>query len=231
MSHVARPGEYQDSYSDVYGLGVSMARILQCANRYMAKPIRTLMKRDRQTVNPTKRRNFSAYYSPQLKELVRRCRSQNPLERPPIYSLYLETKSGMEAFRDYGYQAEQESPPTVIDGVPIHHNRVLYTFDHMWTYNHNIEVEEAYIKANLAPLLEAEGPELSGKEEIEGRYTKLRGTTDYLVTTPELAYSDHTSEAHAKHETETPDYAGSLPSRSPRPDYGEGEDDEVSSLS
>lgn len=220
------PGETQDSYSDVYGLGVVMAQMCKLADRRLAKPLRKLLAFG-ESANPSGRRVFSSYYSPELKELIRRCRSLNPLERPPIFSLYLETKTGMEVFRDRTYQKLELLEPPLIDGVPIYHDKVLITPEEQALWFANDEFQAAYEDANLDPVddLEAEAKnDVEGKKEAKQRCAELLREIDDSIITDAPEHPDFdSSELSTGSDPEPPasEPSGSAPSES-----GSAEDDE-----
>lgn len=182
------PGELQDSYSDVYSLGVVMAQMCKPAHFWLPSRIKRLLRKD-EAADPSGKRIFSSYYSPQLKELVRRCRSINPLERPSIYSLYLETKSGMEAFRDRAYQEDQESQESVEAGIAIHHSKVLYTKVEQDFLDDDPDFKRKYENANRNPVLEADrnmadAMQAFESEEVDRNYEKIIQSIDESITTP-----------------------------------------------
>lgn len=178
-----RPGELPNSSSDVYSLGVIMAQMCKHANNYLAPPIRDLLQGEKSKNNPSGRRIFSSYYSLRLKELIRKCRSRNPLERPPIYDLYLETKSWMETFRGHAYWEEQESRACVVAGIAIYHNKVLYTKDEQNLFDANMEFRNAYEAANVEPVFEAEDIDVFGSKEVKRKYEKILNTVDDSIIT------------------------------------------------
>lgn len=175
--------EMEDYYSDVYSLGVSIAHMCRHADKHLAEPIRQVLNEKSETWDPSGQRIFSSYYSPQLKELIRRCRSQEPLERPQLYGLYLETKSGMEASRDRAYQAEQESQASVISNIAIHHDKVLYTRDEQNLYDNNMEFQDAYKEANNRRVLDAEDLEVFGSEDAEKKLEDILDAMDDTIIT------------------------------------------------
>lgn len=186
------PGETQDSYSDVYSLGVVMAQMCKLADRRLGEPLRKLLIHGG-TANPSGRRIFSYYYTPELKELIRRCRSLNPLERPPIFSLYLEAKTGMETFRDRTYKDLQESPPPLIADVPIYHDKVLFTTEEKSLWADNDEFQEAYMDANLDPVLEADFPLVTRKRHVKRKCEEMLSAIDDSIVTDQPSSRDHDS--------------------------------------
>lgn len=165
-----------------------MAQMCKPAHFWLPSQIKMLLRND-EAADPSGKRIFSSYYSPQLKELIRRCRSINPLERPPIYSLYLETKSGMEAFRDRAYQEEQESQESVEAGIAVHHSKVLYTKDNQDLLDDDPDLKRKYENANRNPVLEADSNMPDGmqgfeSEEVDRRYEKIIQSIDESITTP-----------------------------------------------
>lgn len=171
--HSNLPRKSQDCYSDVYSLGVFMAFICRIADHHLPEPmLKALEDYDK---GWDLKFLYSSYYSPQLMELIRRCRSNKPLERPQIYCLYLETKSGMEAFRDCAYQEEQESP------VPFHHSKVLYTTEEQELFQTDEEYQKAYREANTKPVLEAEDLGVLGHKEAKKTLKKMLATMDDTV--------------------------------------------------
>lgn len=178
----ARGEEFQDCYSDVYALGVLIAQMCKFANTFVARPIQDLLQADK-NANPSGRRIFSSYYSVRLKELIRKCRSRIPLERPSSYELYVETKNWMEAFRDHAYREEQESGARVVAGVVIHHNKVLYTKEEVKLFEQNTEFRSAYTAVNVDPVFEAEDLDTRGSERVKRRYKKLLETIDESIIT------------------------------------------------
>lgn len=188
-----RPGEFQDSYSDVYSLGVIMASMCKHANSFVAEPIQELLLGEK-SANPSGRRLFSSYYSQQLKTLIRRCRSRNAIERPPIYDLYLETKGWMEVFRGHAYREEKEWPSAVAAGVTIYHNKVLYTKDEQALYEENMEFREKYMDANMKPALQAEDMDVYGPERVKRKYLNLLKTVQDSILTDIPEFPDSGSE-------------------------------------
>lgn len=186
-----RPGDFQDSYSDVYSLGLIMVEICKHANTFVAEPIRDLLEGSKRSTNPSGRRIFSTYYSKQLRELIRKCRSRDPLERPPIYDLYRETKSWMEAFREHAYREVEDTPDNVIAGIAIHHSKVLYTSEEQKVFEENMEFREKFESANSDPVFEAEDLDAFGDAGAKRKYEKLLGTIDESIITaiPEMPES------------------------------------------
>lgn len=181
-NRLPRGGELQDCYSDIYSLGVFLGQVCHYADKFLAAPIKDLLHGD-MSANPSGKRIFSSYYSDRLKELIRRCRSANPLERPSNHDLYLETKSWMEAFRELTYRAEQESPAPVIAGIAVHHNKVLYTKEEQKLFDKNAEFRQAYITVNTNPVFEAEDLDVAGSERVKRKYEKMLQKVDQSILT------------------------------------------------
>ncbi|MCJ1427407.1 hypothetical protein MMC29_005310 [Sticta canariensis] len=209
-----RPGEFQDSYSDVYSLGVIMAAMCKHVNSFVAEPIQELLLGEK-SANPSGRRLFSSYYSQQLKTLIRRCRSRSAVERPPIYDLYLETKAWMEVFRGHAYREEKEWPSAVAAGVTIYHNKVLYTKDEQTLYEESMDFREKYMDANMKPALQAEDMDVYGPERVKRKYLSLLKTVPDSILTdiPEVPDSGSEGDSDA---TSTGDDDGTPPERTPR---------------
>ena len=208
-----RPGEFQDSYSDVYSLGVIMASMCKHANSFVAEPIQELLLGEK-SANPSGRRLFSSYYSQQLKTLIRRCRSRNATERPPIYDLYLETKGWMEVFRGHAYREEKEWPSAVAAGVTIYHNKVLYTKDEQALYEDNMDFREKYMDANMKPALQAEDMDVFGPTRVKRKFLTLLKTVEDSILTDIPEFPDSGSEPDSE-ATSTGDI-GTPPPRAPR---------------
>lgn len=181
-NRLPRAGELQDCYSDIYSLGVFLGQVCHYADKFLAAPIKDLLHGD-MSANPSGKRIFSSYYSDRLKELIRRCRSANPLERPSNHDLYLETKSWMEAFRELTYRAEQESPAPVIAGIAVHHNKVLYTKEEQKLFDKNAEFRQAYITVNTNPVFEAEDLDVAGSERVKRKFEKMLQKVDQSILT------------------------------------------------
>lgn len=181
-NRLPRRGEFQDCYSDVYSLGVLMGQMCHHADTFLAGPIKDLLHGD-VNANPSGKRIFSSYYSVQLKELIRRCRSLNSLERPSNHELYLETKSWMEAFRELSYRTEQDSRYSALAGVAMHHNKVLYTKDEQKRFDEDGGFRYIYTTANTNPVFEAEDLDAAGSERVKRKYEKLLQTMDQSIVT------------------------------------------------
>lgn len=186
-NRLPRRGEFQDCYSDVYSLGVLIGQMCHHADSFLAGPIKDLLHGD-VNANPSGKRIFSSYYSVQLKELIRRCRSLNPLERPSNHELYLETKSWMEAFRELSYRTEQDSPYSA--GIAIHHNKVLYTKGEQKRFDEDGGFRYTYVNANTNPVFEAEDLDAVGSERVKRKYEKLLQTVDQSIVTAIPSYVD-----------------------------------------
>lgn len=98
----------------------------------------------------------------------------------------------MEAFRDRAYQDAQDAPVVVVAGTSIDPNKVLYTAHEQELYDENMEFQEAYIQANLDPVMEAEGPEVWGTDEVQRKCDDILRTIDESIVTaiPKLPDSE-----------------------------------------
>lgn len=180
------PRDFEDSYSDIYSLGVLIAKMCRLVDKeggdfgsgktISGKPIPQSPEEDDldsedshpeelMNLTPSKLNISSPYYSPQLKQLIRRCRSEGPLERPHAYGLYLETKSGMEAFRERAYLEEEQA--TVVANVRIYHSKLFYLNEEQDHLLHNQEFKQKLTDANLDPVRDAERLEESGVKEAD----------------------------------------------------------------
>lgn len=100
--------------------------------------------------------SISAYYSKDLKNLIRRCRAKAGSDRPDAYTLYAVTKEKMEYYRAKAYAAEEESRSKRYPGY-LFHEKVLFTKADQELYKENSDFRGHFLEANLGPVWEAEG--------------------------------------------------------------------------